>query len=255
MTDTASAPSASQPLSTPGPQLFGQPRGLATLFLTEMWERFTYYGMRALLILFMTAAVVDGEEVQRAAGEGVIRRARSHEARRKAGFAFMPPGPPFCDHDAMTDRDTIAAIATAPGAGGVGIVRLSGPKSLAIAQTLAARELVPRTAHYVRFRDEHDETIDDGIALYFAAPASYTGEDVVELQAHGSPAVLHELVARCVALGARRARPGEFSERAFLEGRLDLAQAEAVAFGADADTVYITGERWPVPLLKLDVKP
>ena len=128
-----------------------------------------------------------------------------------------------------SDRDTIAAIATAPGAGGVGIVRLSGPRSRAIAQALSARELSPRQAHYVRFRDENGETIDDGIALYFAAPASYTGEDVVELQAHGSPAVLHELVARCVALGARRARPGEFSERAFLEGRLDLAQAEAVA--------------------------
>ncbi|HEY5781343.1 MAG TPA: tRNA uridine-5-carboxymethylaminomethyl(34) synthesis GTPase MnmE [Lysobacter sp.] len=126
-------------------------------------------------------------------------------------------------------RDTIAAIATAPGAGGVGIVRLSGPHSCAIGQALCGRALKPRHAHHARFRDERDETIDDGIALYFAAPASYTGEDVVELQAHGSPAVLQELVARCVALGARRARPGEFSERAFLEGRLDLAQAEAVA--------------------------
>lgn len=132
----------------------------------------------------------------------------------------------------MTDapaRDTIAAIATAPGAGGVGIVRLSGPRSLAIAETVAARALRPRHAHYVRFRDERDETIDDGIALYFAAPASYTGEDVVELQAHGGPALLETLLARACALGARRARPGEFSERAFLEGRLDLAQAEAVA--------------------------
>ena len=128
-----------------------------------------------------------------------------------------------------SDRDTIAAIATAPGAGGVGIVRLSGPASRTIAQALCARELSPRRAHYVRFRDDDGQTLDDGIALYFAAPASYTGEDVVELQAHGSPAVLHALVARCVALGARRARPGEFSERAFLEGRLDLAQAEAVA--------------------------
>ncbi|MGO4261433.1 tRNA uridine-5-carboxymethylaminomethyl(34) synthesis GTPase MnmE [Lysobacter sp. TAB13] len=126
-------------------------------------------------------------------------------------------------------RDTIAAIATAPGAGGVGIVRLSGSRSRGIAQTIAARELQPRHAHYVRFRDEAGETIDDGIALYFAAPASYTGEDVVELQAHGGPALLEELLARACALGARRARPGEFSERAFLEGRLDLAQAEAVA--------------------------
>ncbi|HSM11821.1 MAG TPA: tRNA uridine-5-carboxymethylaminomethyl(34) synthesis GTPase MnmE [Lysobacter sp.] len=126
-------------------------------------------------------------------------------------------------------RDTIAAIATAPGAGGVGIVRLSGADSRAIAEAICMRSLVPRHAHHVRFRDDLGATIDDGIALYFAAPASYTGEDVVELQAHGSPALLQELVSRCCALGARRARPGEFSERAFLEGRLDLAQAEAVA--------------------------
>ncbi|MFC3815534.1 tRNA uridine-5-carboxymethylaminomethyl(34) synthesis GTPase MnmE [Lysobacter sp. GCM10012299] len=126
-------------------------------------------------------------------------------------------------------RDTIAAIATAPGAGGVGIVRLSGPRARAIAEVLCARTLKPRHAHHVRFTAADGEAIDDGIALHFAAPASYTGEDVVELQAHGSPAVLQELVTRCVALGARRARPGEFSERAFLEGRLDLAQAEAVA--------------------------
>ncbi|HEY5852199.1 MAG TPA: tRNA uridine-5-carboxymethylaminomethyl(34) synthesis GTPase MnmE [Lysobacter sp.] len=126
-------------------------------------------------------------------------------------------------------RDTIAAIATAPGAGGVGIVRLSGPRARAIAEMLCARILAPRHAHHVRFAADDGTAIDDGIALYFAAPASYTGEDVVELQAHGSPAVLQELVARCVVLGARRARPGEFSERAFLEGRIDLAQAEAVA--------------------------
>ncbi|KRD73520.1 tRNA uridine-5-carboxymethylaminomethyl(34) synthesis GTPase MnmE [Lysobacter sp. Root983] len=128
-----------------------------------------------------------------------------------------------------SDRDTIAAIATAPGAGGVGIVRLSGPRARAIGEAVAARRLRPRHAHHVRFVDADGEAIDDGIALYFAAPASYTGEDVVELQAHGSPAVLQALAARCGALGARRARPGEFSERAFLEGRLDLAQAEAVA--------------------------
>ncbi|MCM2337702.1 MAG: tRNA uridine-5-carboxymethylaminomethyl(34) synthesis GTPase MnmE [Lysobacter sp.] len=127
------------------------------------------------------------------------------------------------------DRDTIAAVATAPGAGGVGIVRLSGPASRRIAEAIAGRVLQPRHAHHVRFHDADGATLDDGIALYFAAPASYTGEDVVELQAHGSPAVLEALVVRCCALGARRARPGEFSERAFLEGRLDLAQAEAVA--------------------------
>ncbi|OHE83901.1 MAG: tRNA uridine-5-carboxymethylaminomethyl(34) synthesis GTPase MnmE [Lysobacterales bacterium RIFOXYD1_FULL_69_11] len=129
----------------------------------------------------------------------------------------------------MTDRDTIAAIATPAGAGGVGIVRLSGPRAKPIGEGIAGRTLIARRAAYARFRDSDDAIIDDGIALYFAAPASYTGEDVVELQAHGSPAVLHQLVDRCCALGARRARPGEFSERAFLEGKLDLAQAEAVA--------------------------
>ena len=127
------------------------------------------------------------------------------------------------------DTDTIVAIATAGGSAGIGVVRLSGPRSPAIARALCARALRPRYAHHVRFREAGGDTIDDGIALYFAAPASFTGEDVVELQAHGSPAVLRELVARCVALGARMARPGEFSERAFLNGRLDLAQAEAVA--------------------------
>ena len=103
--------------------------------------------------------------------------------------------------------DTIVAIATAAGAGGVGVVRLSGPRSRAIAETVCARPLTPRRAHHVRFRDAAGETIDDGIALLFIAPASYTGEDVVELQAHGSPVVLQQLVARCCALGARMARP------------------------------------------------
>jgi len=126
------------------------------------------------------------------------------------------------------DTDTIVAIATAPGAGGVGVVRLSGPRSRAIAERLCGTELVPRHAHYVRMR-AGDETLDDGIALYFAAPASFTGEHVVELQAHGSPVMLQRIVSECVAHGARHARPGEFSERAYLNGKLDLAQAEAVA--------------------------
>ncbi|QSX79179.1 tRNA uridine-5-carboxymethylaminomethyl(34) synthesis GTPase MnmE [Agrilutibacter solisilvae] len=129
----------------------------------------------------------------------------------------------------MTPTDTIAAIATAPGAGGVGIVRLSGPRSAAIAQDICGRRLRPRHAHHAVFRHADGEIIDDGIALSFRAPASYTGEDVVELQSHGSPAVLEQLLQRAVGLGARRARPGEFSERAFLNGKLDLAQAEAVA--------------------------
>jgi tRNA modification GTPase len=129
----------------------------------------------------------------------------------------------------MHATDTIAAIATAPGAGGVGVVRLSGPRSRTIAEAICGCALVPRHAHYVRFGGARGEVIDDGIALYFQAPASYTGEHVVELQAHGSPVVLQQLVARCCGLGARHARPGEFSERAFLNGKLDLAQAEAVA--------------------------
>ncbi len=129
----------------------------------------------------------------------------------------------------MQSQDTIAAIASAAGPGGVGVVRVSGARARAIAETICARSLRPRYAHYARFHDEHGETLDDGIALYFKAPASYTGEDVVELQAHGSPAVLQQLLARCCALGARMARAGEFSERAFLNGKLDLAQAEAVA--------------------------
>ena len=129
----------------------------------------------------------------------------------------------------MHTDDTIAAIATAAGAGGVGVVRVCGARAREIAEAVCGKKLKPRYAHYARFHDEHGETLDDGIALYFKAPASYTGEDVVELQAHGSPAVLQQLLARCCALGARMARAGEFSERAFLNGKLDLAQAEAVA--------------------------
>lgn len=125
--------------------------------------------------------------------------------------------------------DTIVAIATAPGAGGVGMLRLSGPQALRIAVDLGCPTLQPRHAHYARFRDAAGEVLDDGIALYFPNPRSFTGEDVVELQGHGSPVVLQQLVARCIALGARQARPGEFSERAFLNGKLDLAQAEAIA--------------------------
>ena len=125
--------------------------------------------------------------------------------------------------------DTIVAIATAPGAGGVGMLRLSGPQARPIAEAIGVRAMQPRHAHYARFRDAAGEVIDDGIALWFPAPNSFTGEEVVELQGHGSPVVLQQLVARCIALGARQARPGEFSERAFLNGKLDLAQAEAIA--------------------------
>ena len=124
---------------------------------------------------------------------------------------------------------TIAAIATAPAPGGVGIVRVSGPQALAIAQGLGITALQPRQARYARFRDAAGEVIDDGIALYFPGPASFTGEDVIELQGHGSPVLLAALRSRCCELGARLARAGEFSERAFLNGKLDLVQAEAIA--------------------------
>ena len=129
----------------------------------------------------------------------------------------------------MTAADTIVAIATAPGPGGVGIVRLSGPAAQRIGEAIAGKPLAPRLATHARFLDAGGEAIDDGIALRFRAPASFTGEDVVELQAHGSPVVLRALVARCIGLGARQAAAGEFSQRAFLNGKLDLAQAEAVA--------------------------
>lgn len=126
-------------------------------------------------------------------------------------------------------RDTIAAIATAQGRGGVGIVRVSGQLAKQIAEQMTGRELKPRYAHYGPFYAEHQQPLDEGLALYFSGPNSFTGEDVLELQGHGGPVVLDMLLQRCVELGARLARPGEFSERAFLNDKLDLAQAEAIA--------------------------
>jgi len=147
----------------------------------------------------------------------------------------------------MSERDTIVAVATANGAAGIGVVRLSGPRAKPIAQALCAAErpLVARQARYARFRDADGEIIDDGLVLAFDAPRSFTGEDVVELQGHGNPRLLAQLVARCLALGARAARPGEFSERAFLEGKLDLAQAEAIAdlIGASSDAALRAARR------------
>ncbi|MCS6996856.1 MAG: tRNA uridine-5-carboxymethylaminomethyl(34) synthesis GTPase MnmE [Casimicrobiaceae bacterium] len=133
-------------------------------------------------------------------------------------------------------KDTIAAVATPPGRGGVGILRLSGPKVREIAAALLGREPKPRVATRARFLDAAGAPIDDGLALFFAAPASYTGEDVLELHAHGSPQVLRLLIDRATALGARLAEPGEFTRRAYLNGKLDLAQAEAVADLIDAAT-------------------
>ena len=124
---------------------------------------------------------------------------------------------------------TIVAVATPPGQGGVGIVRLSGPLAGKIAEHLVTDRLKPRIASYAKARDAGGHEIDQGIALYFPGPASFTGDDVFEFQGHGSPVVLQMIVDRCLALGAEMARPGEFSERAFLNGKLDLAQAEAIA--------------------------
>ena len=134
----------------------------------------------------------------------------------------------------------IVAIATAPGRGAVGIVRLSGPALQPLVLALCGRTLVPRVATLLPFLGADGSVIDQGLALYFQSPHSYTGEDVLELQAHGGPVLLQMLLARCLqagaALGLRLAEPGEFTQRAYLNGKLDLAQAEAVADLIDAST-------------------
>jgi tRNA modification GTPase len=126
-------------------------------------------------------------------------------------------------------RDTIAAVATPPGQGGVGIVRVSGAAVRGIAARVCGRLPAPRRAEYLAFHDDDGSPLDHGIALFFPAPHSFTGEDVLELHGHGGPMVLDMLLSRVCALGVRPARPGEFSERAFLNDKLDLVQAEAVA--------------------------
>ncbi|MET4692273.1 tRNA uridine-5-carboxymethylaminomethyl(34) synthesis GTPase MnmE [Endozoicomonas lisbonensis] len=126
-------------------------------------------------------------------------------------------------------NDTIAAQATAPGRGGVGIIRVSGPDALKVAREVLKVEPKPRFAHYGPFHDQNDEVLDQGIALFFPNPNSFTGEDVLELQGHGGPVILDILLRRILDLGVRQANPGEFSERAFLNDKMDLAQAEAIA--------------------------
>ena len=136
--------------------------------------------------------------------------------------------------------DTILAIATAPGRGAIGIVRASGPRLEPLGVAICGRALVARRAHYLPLLASDGQVIDAGLALFFPAPNSYTGQDVLELQAHGGPVVLQLLLARCleagVDLGARVAHPGEFTQRAFLNGKLDLAQAEAVCDLIEAST-------------------
>lgn len=148
-----------------------------------------------------------------------------------------------------TSNDTIVAVATPPGRGSVGIVRLSGTRALSIAQVITKKKLTPRHAHYLPFYTSQQDPvetakaaladkqiIDEGIVLYFKAPHSFTGEDIVEFQAHGGPVVLQQLIETASNLGARLARPGEFTERAFHNDKLDLAQAEAVADLINAQT-------------------
>lgn len=134
----------------------------------------------------------------------------------------------------MSDPDTIVAAATAPGRGGIGIVRLSGPQAQNIAAAVLGTLPPARRAVFAAFRDAGQQTLDAGLALFFPGPHSYTGEDVVEFHGHGGPVILESLIARLVELGARRARAGEFTQRAFLNDKLDLAQAEAVADLIDA---------------------
>ena len=140
-----------------------------------------------------------------------------------------------------SDKDTIAAIASAPGRAGVGVIRVSGPLVADIAKSVvctktggktAGESLKPRYAHYANFIGEiqgQEQAIDSGIALFFPGPNSFTGEDVLELQGHGGPVIMDCLLNETLRLGARMARPGEFSERAFLNNKIDLAQAEAIA--------------------------
>lgn len=137
----------------------------------------------------------------------------------------------------MDQGDTIVAVSTPVGRGGIGVVRLSGSRALAIAERLAPPPSAPRQAALRVFRDEMGEALDRGIVIVYPKPLSYTGEDVVELQAHGSPAILDALLRSSQRLGARHAGPGEFTERAFVNGRMDLAQAGAVVDLIDAQSV------------------
>lgn len=141
------------------------------------------------------------------------------------------------NHAMVLEADTVVAVATPPGIGGVGIVRVSGPRAANIAAEVIGSLPAPRHATFCAFHAADGSVIDQGLALYFPAPHSFTGESVLELHGHGGPVVLDILQRRLMALGARPARAGEFSERAFLNGKLDLAQAEAVAdlIGAASD--------------------
>ncbi|MEL0224375.1 MAG: GTPase, partial [Gammaproteobacteria bacterium] len=136
----------------------------------------------------------------------------------------------------MIRSDTIVASATAPGRGAISIIRLSGPKSTEIAKALSGKSLKPRIATFGSITS-NDEIIDTGIWIYFVAPHSFTGEDTVEFQGHGGPVVIQTILKLMTALGARLAAPGEFSQRAFLNGKIDLTQAEAISDLINASSI------------------
>lgn len=136
----------------------------------------------------------------------------------------------------MFVKDTIVAIATPPGKGGVGVIRASGPQAKRLGEILTGQTLLERQAHYAKFRDNQGDVIDTGLAIYFENPRSFTGEDVVEFHGHGGPVIQDLILRELISLGARQARAGEFSERAFLNDKIDLAQAEAIADLIDSTT-------------------
>lgn len=141
---------------------------------------------------------------------------------------MLPPRPDAW-RDPVDTQETIAAIATPPGMGGVGVIRISGKLATQVAEQISGKLPQPRYAQFCRFRDAEGEVLDEGLVLFFPGPHSFTGEDVLELQGHGGPVVLDLLLQQVLSCGVRLAHPGEFSQRAFLNGKLDLAQAEAIA--------------------------
>ena len=137
----------------------------------------------------------------------------------------------------LNDRNTIAAISTAQGQGGIGIVRLSGNDALKIAKKICSGTITPRHVGFHNFQDESQETLDQGIVLYFSSPHSFTGEDVIEFQGHGGQAVLESILSLCIKYGAKLAEPGEFTKRAYLNNKIDLTQAESVIDVINATTL------------------
>lgn len=168
-------------------------------------------------------AVIRAEE---AMGKGCIGEIYEYDGTRECPYLWAVPS-------AYDFHDTIAALSTPPGVGALGVIRLSGPNALVISDRIfrgkKLSEQPARTAHFGTLNDESDRVIDEVVATIFRAPMSFTGEDTVEISCHGSPYILHEVLALLVRQGARLARPGEFTQRAFLHGKMDLAQAEAVA--------------------------